>query len=115
MAKENIKSKIEILEALSGEKYKIRIYPELIVLSHINNEEEMDLPLENENLSCCQNAILNLLEVIILKTKGKHLFGVEEISPLVNYNPNEMNKSQYFETIKKALEFLEIDYEDITK
>ena len=115
MKNKNIKGKIEILEALSGEKYKVRIYPELIVLSHITKEEEIDLPIENESLSCCQNTILNLLEVITHKTKGKHLFGVGEINPLVNYNPNEMNEAQYFETIKKALEFLEIDCEDVTK
>ncbi|KKL12728.1 hypothetical protein LCGC14_2532880 [marine sediment metagenome] len=115
MKNQKIRGKLKILEALGDESYKVKIYPELIVLSLVKNEEDLDLPIESDKLSCCQDVILNLLEVIIYKTTGKHLFGVEEINPLVNYNPNKMNKSRYFKTIKKALEFLEIDYEEITK
>ena len=115
MKNQKIRGKLKILEALGDESYKVKIYPELIVLSLVKNGEDLDLPIGNDKLSDCQDSILNILEVIIYKTKGKHLFGVKEINPLVNYNPNEMNEAQYFETIKKALEFLEIDCEDVTK
>lgn len=110
-----IKEKLRIIEALGRDKYKVKIYPELIVSSLVDDKEELDLPIENDDLSCCQDTILNLLEVVIYNTTGRHLFGIKELTPLVKYNPNEMTKLQYFETIKKALKFLGIDYEEITK
>jgi len=109
---EKIRDKLRIIEALGGDKYKVKIYPKLIVSSLVDDKEELDLPIENDDLSCCQDTILNLLEVVIYNTTGRHLFGIEELTPLVKYNPNKMTKFQYFETIKKAFKFLEIDYED---
>lgn len=94
---------------MEKEKYKIKIYPDLIVLSTIEKKEDLDLVIVNDNLSDCQEVNLNLLEVIIYKLKKRHLFGVKELNPLVSYNPNKMNRYQYLKTIKKALRFLGID------
>lgn len=91
---------------MNKEKYKISIYPELICLCEVSEVEELDLYISNDNLTKIQTSILNLLEVIIMKQKVRHLFGKKEMKPIVSYNPNTMNEKQYNITIKKALKFL---------
>lgn len=90
------------------EEYKVKIYPELIVLSEVGEGEDLDLFIANDNLSEQACSILNLLEVVIYKQTKRHLFGVKAVEPIVNYNPNKMNKKQYKGTIKKALRFLKV-------
>lgn len=95
---------------MTTKKTKLEYITNLNYSIPVLQEDGIDLYIDNPLLDDNEMAILNVLESIIYGLKKKHLFGDKELKPIVNYNPNKMNKKQYKKTIKKAYELLGIKY-----